>query len=357
MLWPYDSPNVRQAAKLPPAMIFGTLREKYQSEAYQVPQDARRNMGESDAQDRGLEGQALAQLIQAAVVLAIRSDPSQGEMHTDTESNSDDAQGDLTGSYQEERSPSSYADTDNEPDRKDICGAERSPLPGHYHHHESSSSKAGRLPLHVRSISGNSSGALSPTKQGTPARQAQAERGLFVSSLSEEVARTRTTITKDGPIIEASRNLRFPVPPTQLKSELSDRRRRLHKDPVLVAANKSMLGQAGREPLILKPDCRPPNASFHISQEDACEGALLYGLPVEEVVARLEWLRVQNGGYEQRGKLYFYKCSLSLSWERSVKGGPRYVMRTVLRRLLRLQPTMLKADRGIKHHLAGSLAT
>ncbi|KAL9592516.1 MAG: hypothetical protein Q9179_006641 [Wetmoreana sp. 5 TL-2023] len=328
MLWPYGTPNVRQAAKLPPAIIFGTLREKYWSESYQVPRDGTTTMGTTGSHIHGNEGKALLQLIRAAVLLRSDSDPYVDRAGTcnglsTKVSHVDPKHGDA-GAH----SIHHCADGDDQTCSEDIDTAQLKPLPNHIPYRRSCGEVDGHS-SYFQPTEDIMVSTPSPSREGNPDRQFRAKRGYSVNCKVEAVIWTAAALPRQGQVLEAAVSPQRP----ELKGKRLDQDRRLHRN-----AKLQSLGHC--QPAVKSPG-HGPSGTWYIDRQQAADCALIIGRSVDEVIATLEWLRVHNAHQEERGRLYHFKSSANLLLERSIKGGPRYVVRAGLRRLLRLQPAML----------------
>ncbi|KAL8972918.1 MAG: hypothetical protein Q9183_000269 [Haloplaca sp. 2 TL-2023] len=260
LLWPHGSPNVRHAITFPPAIIVGTLREKYLLDAIRIAPDADKALDGLDCQQGGgleLERETLAPLIHAAMVLETK---------------------------------------------KDVCSDGSGPDA------ESSSAITQADPCHINANEPGLSSSLNPLDQANP----------------------RLTSPEKGP------KSYDPLPSARIGDRVLDSGRRSSKHCAERTAQKPTAGRTDRSSSTIKLHCCDLNSSCHVGQQ------FLYGLPIEEIVARLDLLRAQLGNYEQKGKFHVYKSTFGLSWERRLQGGPRYVMRAAFRRIFHLQPTMVR---------------
>ncbi|KAL8738629.1 MAG: hypothetical protein Q9181_000625 [Wetmoreana brouardii] len=328
MLWPYGTPNVRLAAKLPPAIIFGTLREKYRSESYRVPRDGTTTMGTTGNHIRENEGEALLHLIQAAVRL--RGDSVRYTDTTDTCNGSSTKVSHVDPTLGDDGAHNirQCADADDQTCSEDIVTAQLKPLPDRAPYRRSCCEVDGH-PSYIHPKEDIGVSTRSPSKGGVPDRPFRATRGYPVDCRIEAVIWTGTALPWQDHVSEAAVSPQRP----NLKRNRLDQDRRLHRN--------AKLYKLGRYRPAVKPPGHGPSGTWRIDRQQAADCALIVGRSVEEVIATLEWLRVHNADQEDRGRLYHFKSSANLLLERSIKGGPGYVVRAGLRRLLRLQPAML----------------
>ncbi|KAL8874622.1 MAG: hypothetical protein Q9174_000085 [Haloplaca sp. 1 TL-2023] len=331
LLWPDGSPNVRHAVKFPPAIIVGTLREKYLLDAIRVAPDADKALVWLDCQQGGglgLEREALAPPILATVL---------SETKKDVRSDGSAAVGKSSSGINPADSRNVKANEPgltlslNPPDQANPrCGRKKE--------QKSTLRTCNQEPM--TTITGCSMqrclpNSDDPWKLSSPAPSAPAAQ-TFARSCHPINTRTEIGVGTNHTFPEVGPESHDSSSSARIGGRVSGNRRRPSKHRAERMVREPTAGRTDCSSSMIKLHCCDLDSSCHVGQQ------FLYGLPVEEIMARLDLLRAQFGNYEQRGKFHVYKSSLSLSWERSVKRGPRYVMRAAFRRVFRLQPTMVR---------------
>ena len=332
LLWPHGSPNVRHAITFPPAIIVGTLREKYRLDAVRIAPDADKALDGLDCQQGGgleLEREALAPLIHAAVVLETKKDVCSDGSGPDAESSSGITQADPCHINANEPDLNLSLNPLDQTNPRCVRKQDQKLMPRACNLAESLTTTTGcSMQRHLRN--GDDRRALSSSVPSAHACQTRARPCYPVNTRTETIGRTRLTSPEEGP------NSHNPLPSAGSGDTVVDSGGRPSKHCAERTAQEPTAGRTDCSSSTIKLHCCDLNSSCHVGQQ------FLYGLPVEEIVARLDLLRAQLGNYEQRGKFHVYKSSLGLSWERRLKGGPRYVMRAAFRRIFHLQPTMVR---------------
>ncbi|KAL8944670.1 MAG: hypothetical protein Q9211_000495 [Gyalolechia sp. 1 TL-2023] len=366
MLWGGETPSVRQSIKMPPAIIFGTLREKYLNQTVVPPPETPKFSDRTRHCLKVQQRDSLVDLLEAAdAIIAsnkykeerkeMRDWGFRGEVSGVEEESSGDAASSAHLYVEEASSDCDSLNIDFEADKyPSSTGASSYDQPASVSRDKASDDgdlKAQRLRSKQESSSKILNQSVHVNLHACPSYESAASKGFDQSLrlppgsdnaqfIAGQEVPDQYLWVKDGcgavpvpcrggglvsrcgtrsRISQGSKHF-----PLQRKSEGRQRR-------ALPMRNACKLGQT---PCILIP--RP--AGFHGAWDSSC------GLPVKDVEARLAILRWQCTDHEPKSALYLYKSRLSLQMERIFKLGPKCLARAGFRRLFRLQPTMVAAN-------------
>ncbi|KAL9005042.1 MAG: hypothetical protein Q9188_002149 [Gyalolechia gomerana] len=355
MLWGGETLSVRKGIEMPPAIIFGTLREKYLNQSVRVPPETPKFPNRTSHYLKGRQADSLADLLGAAdAIIASNEDKEEGKemrdrgsrgevSNVDEEPNVKEASSDynpLNIDFEADEYPSSTGasiynqlageSSDEDSDDRDLQSQQ-------FRSKQESSSKTVNepvhVPLHARQpyesaaskkfdqslrLSPGGDSAQFPVGQEVPDQRLWANDGCGAAPVS---GRTGILVSRCGTSSQS----------TQVSKHLGLQRKSKGKQRVCPMRNASRLGQPPCLPI-------PRPVGFHGAWDSSC------GLPVKDVEARLAILRWQCTDHEPKSAFYLYKSRLSLQMERGFKLGPRCLARAGFRRLFGLQPTMVAAS-------------
>lgn len=321
-----ETPDVRRGIELPPAIIFGTLREKYLGQSIIAPHGAPDSFGKTHGYPtrRADEVSGDARCITSVYVDEARSeyDSLNDELRANDymSGKGTSINNQLAGEFSDQAAENGdlllqQLGRERGPGSRTFTATVSSPL----HAHQSwedivskdfdhSSRRYPRIPF-----DNNNRFVTGSTMPDSWANEGYG--GAPVSILSEHLA------SRCGTKPQSNKN----------SMRLALRRTTERKQQRIHLRSASTIGQRPCVPF-------PRPKGFHGAWDSSC------GLPVKEVEARLAILRWQCIDHDPKSALFLYKSRLSLQVERGLKLGPKSLVKAGIRRLFHLQQTMVAPD-------------